>query len=162
MTHDIHVYGLRIITEPKPNKGGATIIANFDCVANGFELTGCALVRTRKNGLVVWMPAIEGKNRWGLAISVKDSSLRHALMDAARDVYRAMGGTDAELTTRDRKIENYNYAAPRIATRRELDVLKEDAGLKTFLSMSKIGRRSVSDPATDGDTDQEQQGEKHI
>lgn len=133
MTHNIEVFSLRVIHEPKPNKGGAIVIANFDCIANGFELTGCALVRTRKNGLIVWMPAIEGKNKWGLAIAIKDSSLRHALMDAARSIYRAMGGTEAEWTPKDVRTENYNFAAARIAKRVELKT-EEDQGLKTFLA----------------------------
>lgn len=157
MTHDIDVFGLSIVRDPKPNKGGAKIIANFDCAANGFELTGCALVRTRKNGLVVWMPAIEGKNRWGLSVSVSDSSLRHALMNAARDVYQAMGGTEAEWTPRDAKTQNYNYAAARITTRSDLEALKQDTGLQAFLASSKVVEKPISDgdanngTAADGD-----------
>jgi len=84
------------ITKGRPNKGGSRIIAFFDCEAEGFQLNGCALVRTAKNGLTVWPPKIEGPEAVRRSIVIVDDMLRNAIMRAAREAYRAIGGTDAE------------------------------------------------------------------
>lgn len=92
----VTILGLNRVSNPKPNRGGSTVLAYFDCEANGLSLQGCALVRTAKNGLTVWPPKLEGPESVRRAVSFVDSSLRHALMMRAREAYRALGGVDAE------------------------------------------------------------------
>lgn len=93
---EVTITGLTRISRPKPNKGGSTILAYFDCEVRGFELQGCALVRTPNNGLVAWPPKLEVQEGPRRAILIRDDSTRHAMMNQAREAYRALGGTDAE------------------------------------------------------------------
>ena len=93
---EVTVTGLTRIRAAKPNKGGSTVIAYFDCEARGLEFIGCAFVRTPKNGLTVWLPKIETPQPGRRAVNFTDCSLRHAMMLEARETYRALGGTDAE------------------------------------------------------------------
>lgn len=92
----VTILGLSRVSNPKPNKGGSTVLAYFDCEANGLSLQGCALVRTAKNGLTAWPPKLEGPESLRRSVSFVDSSLRHTLMMQAREAYRALGGVDAE------------------------------------------------------------------
>ncbi|ALR22068.1 hypothetical protein [Sphingobium baderi] len=94
--HQVTITGLTRVRAPKPNKGGSTVIAYFDCEANGFALAGCALARTIKNGLTVWPPKLEGPESARRSLTITEDSLRHAMMIQARETYRALGGTDAE------------------------------------------------------------------
>lgn len=94
--NEVVVTGLTRIRAAKPNKGGSTVIAYFDCEARGLEFIGCAFVRTPKNGLTVWLPKIETPQPGRRAVNFTDCSLRHAMMLQARETYRALGGTDAE------------------------------------------------------------------
>lgn len=94
MTEAVEIMGLTRVAKPKANKSGCIIIAFFDCEARGIEFTGCALVRTPKNGLVAWPPKLDDDTRRGVRIT--DDSLRHGMMLHAREAYRALGGTDAE------------------------------------------------------------------
>jgi hypothetical protein len=92
----ITITGLKRVTRPKPNRHGFIVLAWFDCEANGFGLQGCALVRTPKNGLVVWPPKLDEPDTPRRVLTITDDSLRHAMMQHAREAYRALGGTDAE------------------------------------------------------------------
>ena len=94
--HSVTITGLSRIAKPKANAGGSIILAWFNVEANGFVLIDCALVRTPKNGITVWPPKLEGPDSFRRSISFADCSLRHAVMEKARETYRAMGGTDAE------------------------------------------------------------------
>ncbi|MES2176019.1 MAG: hypothetical protein V4523_19045 [Pseudomonadota bacterium] len=94
--NDVTITGLNRVRMPKPNRGGSTVIAYFDCEANGLALHSCALVRTPKNGLTVWPPKIDGPEATRRSVTFTDRSLRHAVMLNARESYRALGGTDAE------------------------------------------------------------------
>lgn len=96
MTHSIQIIGLSRVTQQKPNRGGAVILAFFDAEVNGFELRGCALTRTSGGGLVAWPPNLIDENAQR-CIRIANDSLRHSLMLEAREAYRALGGTDAEL-----------------------------------------------------------------
>lgn len=97
---EVSILGLSRVSRPKPNKGGSIILAYFDCEVSGFELVGCALVRTPKNGLVAWPPSLVGvegrKEGARRAVKIRDDATRHAMMINAREAYRALGGTDAE------------------------------------------------------------------
>lgn len=92
----VAINGVNIAKKSRPNKGGSRIIAFFDCAFYGFQLNGCALVRTSKNGLTVWPPKIEGPEAVRRAVVITDDALRNAIMQAARDAYQAIGGTEAE------------------------------------------------------------------
>lgn len=95
MTH-VTITGLTRVARPKPNQGGSTILAYFDCEVAGFALRACAFVRTSKNGLVVWPPRIDTKEGGRGCVNITDDSIRHSMMLHAREAYRALGGTDAE------------------------------------------------------------------
>ena len=58
--NDVTIMGLNRVSNPRPNKGGSTVLAWFDCQANGFLMQGCAFVRTARRGLTVWPPKIDG------------------------------------------------------------------------------------------------------
>lgn len=96
MTEKVTITGLSRVTNQKPNLGGSTVLAWFNCEARGIAFTGCALARTAKAGLVTWMPKLEGAEGQRRSVQVIDHSLRHAMMLHAREAYRALGGTDAE------------------------------------------------------------------
>ena len=93
---DVTITGLNIVARPRPNAGGSRILAHFDCKVAGIELRGCVLVRTNKDGMVAWPPKLEGPEAVRRSVAFVDDALRHALMSSARDVYRMMGGTEAE------------------------------------------------------------------
>jgi hypothetical protein len=92
----VAITGLTRIDRPKPNQGGSSILAWFDCEVVGFALKGCALVRTAKNGLVAWPPKLDSPEGQRRSIAIKDDAIRHAMMINARAVYQALGGTDAD------------------------------------------------------------------
>lgn len=92
----VKITGLNRVTNPKPNRGGSTVLAYFDCDANGFAVRGCAFVRTPNNGLTVWPPRLESAESNRRSVAIIDDSLRHSIMLNAREAYRALGGTDAE------------------------------------------------------------------
>ncbi|MEF2545954.1 hypothetical protein VQ045_02135 [Aurantimonas sp. E1-2-R+4] len=95
MTDQIKIKGLSIVDQ-RPNKAGNTIIAFFDCEARGMLLRQCALMRTAKGGLSASPPRVELSSRRCNGVWFMDCALSHAVMDAARTVYIAMGGTMAE------------------------------------------------------------------
>lgn len=143
---DVNVTGLSRNINAKPNKGGTTVLAYFDCEARGFELRGCAFVRTNRNGLTVWPPKIETPDAMRRAVAINDHSLRAQMTLAAQDAYRAMGGTDGEWMKRDeddleRRERNQTEANERIARKVERTVTHISrgdegdgrAGLDTFL-----------------------------
>jgi hypothetical protein len=94
--HSINITGLNRLAIPSPSGAGATILAFFDCEVSGIALHSCALVRTKKRGIAVFGPSLNKSGQRRVACTFTDSSLRHAVMTAARDVYRTMGGKDAE------------------------------------------------------------------
>ncbi len=82
---------------------GMRILADFDCeIFDGMlALRGCYFVKTATNGFTVWPPRGEP----GLvrrSVQLKNPALINAMMTAARDTYRAMGGTKAEWTPQNR------------------------------------------------------------
>ena len=96
---EVKITAISRVPNPKPNKAGSIILAYFGCEVGGFRFHGCALARTEKFGLTVWPPMIEGAaGRVGSlrAIDIIDDATRHAMMQAARTAYKAIGGTDAE------------------------------------------------------------------
>ncbi|MFY7760999.1 hypothetical protein [Aquidulcibacter sp.] len=92
----VTVIGLTRVLDPKPNKGGNSIIAYFDAEARGFILCGCAFVRTPANGLTVFMPKLSDEAKERRSVKLVDDQLRTAFVRAAQAAYRAMGGTDGE------------------------------------------------------------------
>ena len=137
---EVEITGLKRVSRPKPNKGGSIILAYFDCEVIGFALRGCALVRTSRNGLVAWPPNLQ--NADGMrSIAIRDDSIRHAIMEAARTAYRALGGIDAEWMPHDptddgRRTANREAYARRIQLKHGHDetAVEEDGGLRRFLS----------------------------
>lgn len=94
--HEVTITGLNRVSHPKPNKGGNTILAFFDCQANGLTLTGCAFVRTSRQGLTVWPPKLEGAESARRSVGIADERLRTLMVRQAQASYRALGGTDGE------------------------------------------------------------------
>ncbi|WP_040485449.1 hypothetical protein [Lutibaculum baratangense] len=94
--HEVSITGLSRVSQPKPNKGGNTILAFFDCQANGLALAGCAFVRTARQGLTVWPPKLEGTDAARRSVGITDEHLRKLMVRQAQEVYRALGGTDGE------------------------------------------------------------------
>jgi len=125
--NSVTITGLSRVTKPKPNRHGFIILAYFDCEANGFGLQGCCLVRTPKNGLVVWPPKLDQPDSPRRALTITDDSLRHAMMQHAREAYRALGGTDAEW------IGSSIPMGLREIREKEEERGSEDGGLQRFL-----------------------------
>lgn len=153
--HTVKITGLSIAEGMKPSERGNRIIAWFNCDVGVFSLTGCALIRTARNGVGVRLPKLD--NAYGASRSVKLNCdmTRNAMMQAARDVYRMMGGTEAEWTGRDdggervppRTIEimGRQVEAPVPFVRKEPRAIEEtDAGeedrtgLETFLGSNEL------------------------
>jgi hypothetical protein len=102
IARSVKVTGLLRI-DGKLRTDGNKIIAFFDAeIADAIVLRGCSLVRTRNNGMTVWVArgVTDNQNRVRHSVSIIDSSLLHQIMEAARETYRAMGGTEAEWTPR--------------------------------------------------------------
>lgn len=145
---EVTVTGLTRIRAAKPNKGGSTVIAYFDCEARGLEFIGCAFVRTPKNGLTVWLPKIETPLSTRRAVNFTDCSLRHAMMLEARETYRALGGTDAEWVGRSIPM------GPRPENDDMVPPVQDDAQ-PTRRIIPVTVRRSSTDPDTDETEDRE-------
>lgn len=94
--NEVNITGLTRIAQPKPNRGGATILAFFDCRVNGFALAGCAFVRTARQGLTVWPPKLDGPEAARRSVTIADGHLRKLMVRQAQEVYRTLGGTDGE------------------------------------------------------------------
>lgn len=138
---EVNVTGLTRVRDAKPNKGGSTVIAYFDCEARGLEIVGCAFVRTPKNGLTVWLPKIETPQAVRRSINFTDCSLRHAMMLQARETYRALGGTDAEWIGRSVPMGPRDDEPEHLQSRQndanEIEEEESRKGLETFLQ-SKV------------------------
>lgn len=100
MTDTVKIVGMTLCTS-RPWDNGDRLIATFDCEARGFLLRGCFLIKTPKNGFVAQAPrGVNERNPDTRAIRIVDSSLRHAIMDAARRSYVAFGGEGGEWSPR--------------------------------------------------------------
>lgn len=98
--HAVAITGLIRMTNPKPNLGGSTVLALFDCEANGFTFRRCAFVRTSRRGLTVWGPKLEERGE-ARAVLIHDDQLRSVMVREAQAAYRAMGGADGDWEPRD-------------------------------------------------------------
>ncbi|MBB3934286.1 hypothetical protein [Aureimonas phyllosphaerae] len=105
--HDIKITGLNRMLNPKANAVGQMVLAEFNCIANGLRLRGCALVKTDKGGLTAWAPKID-VNHARRSVQFADDNLRHAIMMHARDAYRALGGTDVDCIGASKPIGAYS------------------------------------------------------
>ncbi len=96
---EIKITGLTIIRNPHTDSAGGKLLAHFDVETRGLLMRNARLVKTPRGGFVAKAPRVkvDGKPN-GLWIT--DPALAHAVMSAARDVYRFMGGTEAEWTPR--------------------------------------------------------------
>lgn len=94
--HEVTITGLTRASNAKPNKGGSTVLAYFDCAIGAFALNGCAFVRSPNRSLTVWPPKLDGPESTRRAVIIRDDRLRHDMMRAAQNAYRALGGTDGE------------------------------------------------------------------
>ena len=137
--HAVTITGLNRVSSPKPNKGGSTILAYFDCEANGFAFQGCAFVRTPRFGLTVWLPKLDTPHsiRPNVA-TIADGSLRAAMVRAAQAAYRALGGTDGEWMAADEETAASNAVEMRERLERRRQQEEEEvgdaSGLKRFLA----------------------------
>lgn len=114
---DVTIMGLNRVSNPKPNKGGSTVLAWFDCQVNGFLMQGCAFVRTPRRGLTVWPPKIDGPESTRRSVTFADEKLRKEMVREAQSAYRALGGTDGEWIRHDE--EDAEEAAARYARERQ-------------------------------------------
>ncbi len=92
---DIEITAMNRISDPKPNKGGDMIVANFDAKVGPFVFLHCALVRLYKDdrckGLTVWFPNIKTPHgRRGIRCDERETTV--AVKDAAAKVFSALGG----------------------------------------------------------------------
>lgn len=96
---DIEIVAMNKIAEPKPNRGGDYILANFDVKVGPFLLFHCALARLYNRsgckGLTVWYPSVQAP-RGKRGIRCDDRALTVAIKDAAVVVYEALGGVAEE------------------------------------------------------------------
>lgn len=79
------------IIDGRPYANGDRLIAEFAASFAGLSVRGLQLVRTKAGGFRAISPAvsrIDGKE----AIRFEDAAVGHAVMDAARTLYRQMGG----------------------------------------------------------------------
>ena len=83
--------------ETKDHPSGHKLLAWFGFAAGPLRVTGCAFVKTSRNGFSVWMPNIPNQDS-RRAIHVIDHSFRMKLTTAVREAYIAIGGTEAAWT----------------------------------------------------------------
>lgn len=114
---DVTIMGLNRVSNPRPNKGGSTVLAWFDCQVNGFLMQGCAFVRKARRGLTVWPPKIDGPESTRRSVTFADEKLRKEMVREAQSAYRALGGTDGEWIRHDE--EDAEEAAARYARERQ-------------------------------------------
>lgn len=93
---NVKIKGMTVLSYPKPNRRGRTIIAYFDCLAGPFELLGCALSRTEHDVLVVTPPRLEGNGSLIRRITFRDDELRTSVKDRSLAAYLALGGEHHE------------------------------------------------------------------
>lgn len=137
---DVTIMGLNRVSNPKPNKGGSTVLAWFDCQVNGFLMQGCAFVRTARRGLTVWPPKIDGPESTRRSVTFADEKLRKEMVREAQSAYRALGGTDGEWIRHDE--EDAEEAAARYARERQ-----------TVANVASVAGQEpeTADPARGGD-----------
>jgi len=123
----VTITGLNRVTRPKVGSNGFTILAYFDCEANGFSLLGCAFVRTPRRGLTVWPPKLEGPDT-RRSLTITNDQLRQEMARQAQAAYRALGGTDGEWIRDDDE-------DTQTTSRTEVSI-EEDRGLQRYLSAS--------------------------
>jgi hypothetical protein len=94
--HDVTIIGLNRVPNPKPNKGGNTILAYFDCQVGGLTLLGCAFVRYRHERLSIWPPKLDGGAAARRSVNITDAQLREKMLAEVQAAYRALGGSDGQ------------------------------------------------------------------
>lgn len=98
---DVKITGMRRIMDPKPNTSGFKILAFFECETAEFNLRGCAFVRTGRGGITIWPPKVQAPDDPRRTITFRSDALRKAMLAAAQETYRALGGTDGEFPGRE-------------------------------------------------------------
>lgn len=99
---DIQIIGLSINFHSKETPNGHCILAYFDAKVHPFIVKGCALVRTNKQGLAVWMPRLDSARQQATrCVVLTDEQTRHRVLIAAREMFIRMGGEGAEWRSRD-------------------------------------------------------------
>lgn len=97
---EVTITGLTRNAGAKPNRGGNTILAYFDCEARGFALYGCAFFRTERGGLNVTGPRLDASSTDRRRVVIEDGALKADMIRQVQEAYRLMGGTDGEWTPR--------------------------------------------------------------
>lgn len=99
---NITIIGLERVRELRQSRQGHTILAHFSADIGVFTFKGCVLVRTARQGIAAWLPRLdEPRNHKFRSVTLNDEPTRNALLQAAREMYIRMGGTDAEWRSRD-------------------------------------------------------------
>jgi hypothetical protein len=94
---DVTIIGLDIVRNPKVTNAGHTILAHFAAEIGVFTFRGCVLVRTARGGIGAWLPRLDDQRHHNnRSVTLHDESTRHAMLQAAREMYIRMGGTGAE------------------------------------------------------------------
>lgn len=98
----VKITGLEIVRNPRPSTKGHVIIANFSAEIGVFFFKGCCLVRTARQGIAAWLPRFDdARNASYRSVTLNDEPTRNAMLNAAREMYIRMGGTEAEWRPRD-------------------------------------------------------------
>lgn len=90
--HEIKITGLTI-EHRKPFPSGDKLIAEFSAEFAGLRFRGLQLVRTRRGGFNVAVPAISRSDSRS-AIRFVDNSVLSGFTNAARDIYIMLGGQE--------------------------------------------------------------------
>jgi hypothetical protein len=86
----VNITGLNLVRNPKPNKSSYTVLAYFNCLANGIGLDGCALMH--KSGVFTISPPLIIDDTHQKRISIADPDLRDEILGSILLAYRGLGG----------------------------------------------------------------------
>ena len=85
------ITGLNIVAKPRPNKSGYSLLAFFNCLANGIALDGCALMHRR--GMFCISPPLIIDDTHQKRIAIVDPDLRDEILGSILLAFRGLGGT---------------------------------------------------------------------
>lgn len=105
MSKDIQITGLERARDPQPTVKGHLILAYFTADIGVFTVKGCALVRTAGGKLAAWLPNLnDAKAKANRYIQINDQPTLDSLLQHALQMYRRMGGTEADWCSREREL----------------------------------------------------------
>lgn len=91
MPDDFEITGIHL-ADQRPIAGKLLLLCTFDMRCRGFQFQGCSLLKTTRNGFIIWGPKVENPRGNAPGVVVEDEALRHRISDAVRARYAAFGG----------------------------------------------------------------------